>query len=118
MTASSFGPSRRIAAAAALLALVAVAAGVLAAVLYAGWPQAWWPHTGDAFTTDGRSQRSARCALLVGPAKEECEQEAAAAGGEMRSGMRAWGFVPLAAGLAVLMGCRLRGRTARGRGRG
>jgi uncharacterized membrane protein len=107
MTTVSWDRSRRIAAAVSVLTVVAVVAAV-ALALGVGVPQAWWPHTGQAFATDTTHRDP--CALIVGPAKAHCERGAAA---KVSTGHQdvvggAWRLVPAGAGVGALMVWRLR----------
>ena len=101
MTCSSWDRSRRIAAASSVLAVITVAAGVLVPALSVGVPEAWWPHTGQAFAAHSPAGHRDRCAPIVGRAKAYCERGAAAsASGHQLSGA-AWPLVPTGAGVAA-----------------
>ncbi|MFF1276973.1 hypothetical protein ACFVZC_26720 [Streptomyces marokkonensis] len=117
---SSFSPnrSRRIAATARVLTVIAVAVGVLVWVLSVSLPEAWWPRTGQAFAAEDRSARHDPCGPIVGPAKKYCKRGTAAstfAGHHDASETARWRLVPAAAGLAALL--MWRARTAAGQGR-
>jgi hypothetical protein len=126
MTTSSFSSSRsrRIATVASTLIVIALPAVLLALVVGAGVPQAWWPRTGQAFAADASSgsARHEPCDLIVGPAKEYCARGASSttssssAGEIPRDGARAaWMLIPPAAGLAAVVVWRR--RVAAGQGR-
>jgi hypothetical protein len=111
MTSSSWDRSRLHAAAAIVLTLIAVV-GVLVLATGVGVPQAWWPHTGQAFAADARPDGQDPCALIVGPAQDYCERGAAttaASSAEQRDvAGAAWRLVTAGAGLAALVVWRLR----------
>ncbi|WP_128380298.1 hypothetical protein [Streptomyces cavernae] len=128
MTTSSFSSSRtrRIARAAGTLIVIALPAVLLALVVGAGVPEAWWPQTGQAFAADQPHAESARrdpCDLIVGPAKEYCERghhsattSSASAGEAPHEGARAaWMVIPPMAGLAAVVVWRRRGVAGHGR---
>ncbi|MFF4542275.1 hypothetical protein [Streptomyces aureus] len=106
MTALSGDRSRRVAAAMSALAVIAAVAAVVVA-LGVGVPQAWWPHTGRAFTASAAHQES--CARIVGPAKAYCERgtTTTTAGQQDRAGAT-WRLVPAGAGVAAVLVWRLR----------
>ncbi|MFI9772114.1 hypothetical protein ACIHJG_35420 [Streptomyces sp. NPDC052415] len=108
MTTVSWGRTKRLAAA-SVLTLIAIVATVVFA-LGVGVPQAWWPHTGQAFAAETRAAGQDRCALIAGPARDYCERGAmATASAEQPGGASAaWGLVPAGAGVAALMVWRLR----------
>lgn len=110
MTSSTWDRSRRHAAAVSVLTLIAVVAGVLVLAVGVGVPQAWWPHTGQAFAADARPVDQDPCALIVGPAKEYCERgTTSTASAEQPDGAgAAWRLVPAGAGVAALVVWRLR----------
>ncbi|MFJ1839819.1 hypothetical protein ACIOJ9_38920 [Streptomyces sp. NPDC088175] len=118
MTSSSFfspSRSRRLAWAASIVTVFAVVAGVLVLVLGAGLPDAWWPHTGQAFAT---GERGDSCALLEDPAKAYCEHGSSPAdGAPSQSGGDAavWKVVPAAAAVGALVIWRRGTSTGRGR---
>ncbi|MFF7130489.1 hypothetical protein [Streptomyces sp. NPDC008240] len=108
MTASSWGHSRRVAAAASVLTAIAVA-GTVALALKAGVPKAWWPHTGQAFTAGTRTAHHDPCALIIGPAKAHCEHDATTTPTLRQDAAgAAWRLVPAGAGVAGLGVWRLR----------
>ncbi|MFI8193992.1 hypothetical protein ACIF8T_35450 [Streptomyces sp. NPDC085946] len=117
---SSFSPSRsrRIAAAAGVLTVIAVTAGVLLVALSVSLPEAWWPRTGQAFAAEDHSAQDDPCGLIVGPAKEYCTQGStlSASAGRRDAAGALWRLVPAGAGLAALV--MWRGRSAAGRERG
>lgn len=116
MTSSPWDRSRRIAAASSILAVITVAAGVLVLALSVGVPEAWWPHTGQAFAADSHAGHRDRCAPIVGRAKAYCERgSAASASGRHHSGP-AWRLVPAGAGVATLVVWRRRRAAGRRRG--
>jgi hypothetical protein len=113
MTSSSWDRSRRIAAAASVLMVIALAVGVLVLAVGVGVPQAWWPHTGQAFAADARPADQDPCALIVGPAKAYCERgttttATASASEQPDVAGAAWRLVPAGAGLAALVVWRRR----------
>ncbi|MGW2748443.1 hypothetical protein [Streptomyces sp. NPDC001450] len=67
---------RRSGRAALVLALVLLAvAGIVTALLLAhGVPDAWWPHTGHAFTPRGTTAQHNACDLIAGPARAYCQK--------------------------------------------
>ncbi|MFR0367650.1 hypothetical protein [Streptomyces sp. MCC20] len=129
MTTSSFTSSRtrRIARAVGTLIVIALPAVLLALVVGAGVPDAWWPQTGQAFAADQpHTESGARrdpCDLIVGPAKEYCERghhtattSSAAAGKAPHEGAgAAWMVIPPVAGLAAVVVWRSRGAARHGR---
>jgi len=112
MPSSSWNRSRRLAAAASVLIVIALAIGVLVLAVGVGVPQAWWPHTGQAFAADARPADQDPCALIVGPAKDYCERgtttTASASAEQPGIAGAAWRLVPAGAGLAALVVWRLR----------
>ncbi|MFJ9729438.1 hypothetical protein ACIRP3_42580 [Streptomyces sp. NPDC101209] len=106
MTTLSWDHSRRVAAAVSVLTVIA--AVVLA--LGVGVPQAWWPHTGQAFAADARPTHRDPCALIVGPAKAYCERGAAskASTGQQNVAGAAWRLGTAGAGMGALVVWRLR----------
>lgn len=110
MTSSSWDRSRRVASAASVLTVIAVAVGVLVLALGMSVPEAWWPHTGQAFATDVHFAHQDPCGLIVGPAKAYCERgtmNSVSAGHHGAAGA-AWRLVPAGAGLAALVVWRRR----------
>ncbi|MGW7243874.1 hypothetical protein [Streptomyces sp. NPDC054804] len=109
MTTASWDRSRRIATAASIVTLITVAVGV--AALGVILPDAWWPHTGQAFAASTGTAHHGPCDLIVGPAKAYCERGTttteSAADRHTVSGA-AWRLVPASAGVAALMVWRLR----------
>ncbi|MEV5850405.1 hypothetical protein AB0M32_51485 [Streptomyces sp. NPDC051985] len=106
MTTSSWDRSRRFAAASVLTVITVVVAAVVLA-LGAGVPDAWWPHTGQAFAADAAHQDS--CALIAGPAKTSCERGATrSATGQQDAAGGAWRLLPAGAGVGALVVWRLR----------
>ncbi|MGW7824639.1 hypothetical protein ACWGLF_42760 [Streptomyces puniciscabiei] len=103
MTSFSLSRPRRIAAAATVLTVIAVVAGVLAGALSMGVPEAWWPHTGQAFATDAHTAHHDPCDLIVGPAKAYCERGTKNTAEHPRAAAAAWRLVPAGAGLAALL---------------
>ncbi|MFD7407739.1 hypothetical protein ACFV7R_34925 [Streptomyces sp. NPDC059866] len=110
MTSSSWDRSRRVTAAASVLAVIVVAVGVLVLALSLSVPEAWWPHTGKAFATDIRPASQDPCDLIVGPAKAYCERGATttASAGQPDVAGAAWRLVPAGAGAAALVVWRRR----------
>jgi hypothetical protein len=108
MTTSSWDRSRRVAAAASILIMIAVVGAVILA-LEVGVPDAWWPHPGQAFAADTRTAHHDPCALIVGPAKTYCERGATTtAAGQQDVAGAAWRLVTTGAGVAALVVWRLR----------
>ena len=110
MTTSSSDRSRRVAAATSVLLVIAVAVGVLVLVLGMSMPEPWWPHTGQAFTTDVHAAHQDPCDLIVGPAKAYCERgtTSSASAGHRGVAGAAWRLVSAGAGLAALVVWRRR----------
>lgn len=110
MISSSWDRSRRIRAAAAVLTVTAVSVGVLALALEVGVPDAWWPHTGQAFASSSPPAHDDPCRLIVGEAKRYCERGTTrAASAEHRGGASAvWRLLSVGAGLTLLIVWRLR----------
>ncbi|MGX4695523.1 hypothetical protein [Streptomyces sp. JNUCC 63] len=118
MTSTSWDRSRRIAAAASVLIVAAVAAGMLVLALSVSVPEAWWPRTGQAFASDARPARDQDpCDVIVGPAKAYCERgyTASASGDHHDAAGAAWRLVPAGAGLAALVMWRRRSTAGRRR---
>jgi hypothetical protein len=110
MTSSSWDRTRRHGAAVTVLTLIAVVVGVLVLAVGAGVPQAWWPHTGQAFAADAHPTGQDPCALIVGPAKDYCERGTTTAASAEQPGVAGavCRLVPAGAGVAALMVWRLR----------
>ncbi|WP_331765344.1 hypothetical protein OG747_52820 (plasmid) [Streptomyces sp. NBC_01384] len=109
MTTSSWDRSRRIAAAASVLTVIAVVAATVILALGVGVPDAWWPHTGQAFAADTRTTHHDPCTYIVGPAKAYCERGAKTTpAGQQDVAGAAWRLVPAGAGVAALVVWRLR----------
>lgn len=110
MTSSTWDRSRRLAAAASVLTVIAVVVGVLVLAVWVSVPDAWWPHTGKAFAADARPREQDPCALIVGSAKDYCERGATASASARQPGVAgaAWRLVPAGAGVAALVMWRLR----------
>ncbi|MFE9476681.1 hypothetical protein ACFYOR_37620 [Streptomyces griseofuscus] len=108
--------SRRIAAVSSALAVIIMVTGVLAVALSFGVPEAWWPHTGQAFAAQVQAGHLDRCAPIVGRAKAYCERGSAASALGHRPSAAAWRLVSAGAGVSALMVWR--GRRAAGRRRG
>ncbi|MGW1728540.1 hypothetical protein ACWCQK_37360 [Streptomyces sp. NPDC002306] len=109
---TSFAPGRsRLLAAVGALAVIAVAACVLVLALKVSLPQAWWPHTGQAFTAGAPSRDDDRCARISGPARKYCERGTVYTASAGHDGATAglWRLVPVGAGLAALVLWRRRG---------
>lgn len=107
MTTSSWNRSRRIAAAMSVLTVIAVVAGVAILALGVGLPDAWWPHTGQAFAAGSHPAHHDPCASIVGRAKVYCERGTTAGGRQGTTGA-AWRLVPALAGVTALVVWRLR----------
>ncbi|MFF4828188.1 hypothetical protein ACFY20_35480 [Streptomyces sp. NPDC001312] len=115
MTTSSWDRSRRVAFA-SVLTVIAVAVGAVILTLGVSLPEAWWPHTGQAFAADTRPAHHDPCALIVGPAKAYCERGfTTTAAGQQDVAGAAWRLVPAGAGMAALAMWRLRYTAGQGR---
>ncbi|MGW5465439.1 hypothetical protein [Streptomyces sp. NPDC003996] len=106
MTTSSCGRARRVRAAATILTLIAAVgtgAGILA--LGAGVPDAWWPHTKQAFAAGTHAAHHDPCGVIVGRAKVYCERGAtySASTGHRSAAAAAFRLVSVGAGLAALV---------------
>ncbi|MFJ8787008.1 hypothetical protein [Streptomyces sp. NPDC102476] len=114
---STWDRSRRRAAAASVLTLITVVVGVLVLAVGVSVPQAWWPHTGQAFASDNHPTDQDPCAVIVGPAKDYCERgTTTAVSAEQPGGAgAAWRLVPAGAGMAALVMWRLRSPVGRRR---
>lgn len=114
MTTSSWSRSRRVAVAVSVLTVITVLVAVVVLALGVGVPQAWWPHTGQVFTSDAHRDP---CALIVGPAKAYCERGAANTTSPGHQGVAGgvWRMVPAGAGVGALVVWRLRGAAGRRR---
>ncbi|MGP4049355.1 hypothetical protein [Streptomyces sp. 2A115] len=110
MTSSSWDRSRRLAAAVSVLTVIAIVVGVLVLAVGVDVPQAWWPHTGQAFAADARPAHEDLCDLIVGPAKAYCERGTTTTASAEQPDVAgaAWRLVPAGAGLAALVVWRLR----------
>jgi hypothetical protein len=110
MTTSSWNRARRVAAAASVLTVLAVVAGAVILALGVGVPDAWWPHTGQAFATSTRTAHHDPCALIVGPAKAYCERGATTTASAERRDVAgaAWRLGTAGVGAAALVVWRLR----------
>lgn len=113
-TTSSWDRTRRIAAAASVLTVIAGTLAMLVLTAGASVPSTWWPDTGEAFAADARPAHQDPCDLIAGPAKEYCERgtpESTPA--EQRGAAGAvgatWTLVPAGAGAAALVVWRRRG---------
>ncbi|MFD5572963.1 hypothetical protein [Streptomyces cadmiisoli] len=115
MTTLPWDRSKRVAAAVSVLTVIAVVVAVVVLVLGVGVPEAWRPHTGQAFAADAAHRD--RCALIVGPAKAYCERGAAAnaSSGHQDVAGGVWRLVAVGAGVGALVVWRLRYATGRGR---
>ncbi|GGJ56459.1 hypothetical protein [Streptomyces brasiliensis] len=117
MTTSSWDRSRRVAAAASVLTVIAVVAGAITLTLGVSLPEAWWPHTGQAFAADTRTAHHDPCATIAGPAKAYCGRGTTTTGAAQQDvAGAAWRLVPAGAGVAALVIWR-RPNTATGQGR-
>ncbi|MCX4596810.1 hypothetical protein OG819_46405 [Streptomyces sp. NBC_01549] len=117
MTTSSWDRSRHITAAASILTVIAVAAGVLVLALGTSTPEPWWPHTGQAFATDAHSARQNPCDGIVGPAKDYCERgtKTSAPAGHPSAASAAWRLGTAGAGLGAVVIWRRRSAAGQGR---
>jgi hypothetical protein len=104
MISSSWDRARRLRAAASILAVMAVAVGVLVLSVGMSLPEGWWPRTGHAFAASSPSAHEDPCGLIVGPAKAYCEPGTTnSASAEHHDATEAaWRLVPAGAGLAAL----------------
>ncbi|OQR63416.1 hypothetical protein B6E66_13820 [Streptomyces maremycinicus] len=115
MITSSWESSRRFAAAASVLTVTTVLAVAVALALGTGLPDAWWPHTGQAFAASAgpahaagaRPAHHGRCAAIVGPAKAYCERGATAGSRQDLAGA-AWRLGSAGAGVGAVVVWRLR----------
>jgi hypothetical protein len=117
MTSSTWDRSRRRAAGATVLTLITVVVGGLVLAVGVSVPEAWWPHTGQAFAADTRHTDQDPCALIVGPAKDSCQRDATTTASTDQPDVAgaAWRFVGAGAGLAALVVWRLRSPAGRRR---
>jgi hypothetical protein len=116
MTTSSWDRSRRVTAAASILMVIAVAAGVLVLALGTSMPEPWWPHTGQAFAADTHSAYQDPCDRITGPAKEYCERGTnSAPAGHPSAASVAWRLGTAGAALAALVIWRRRSAAGQGR---
>ncbi|MFD8928931.1 hypothetical protein [Streptomyces mirabilis] len=117
MTSASWDRPQHVTAAARILMVIAVAAGVLILALGTSTPEPWWPHTGHAFATDTHSGRPNPCDRIVGPAKEYCERGTtnSAPAGHHGAASAAWRLGTAGAGLTALVIWRRRSTTGQGR---
>ncbi|WP_416963304.1 hypothetical protein [Streptomyces sp. Agncl-13] len=118
MISSSWDRSRRIRTAAAVLTVIAVSVGVLALALKVGVPDAWWPHTGQAFASSPPPAHDDPCRLIVGEAKKYCERGTTHTASAEHHGRASavWRLLSVGAGLTGHIVWRLR-RAARQRRR-
>ncbi|WP_432189998.1 hypothetical protein [Streptomyces sp. Tue6028] len=93
MITSSWDRSRRRAAAAVGIVVTAIAASAVVFALGAGVPDAWWPHTGQAFTPAPSGTTHHDSSLLVGLGTACCAS---------------WKLVPAGWGVAALVVRQLR----------
>jgi hypothetical protein len=108
VTTSSRDSSRRISAVARVLTVTAVIACAVILALGVNLPEAWWPHTGQAFAAGARTAHHNPCALIIGPAKAYCERGTTRAADRPDVAGAAWRLVPAGAGAAALLVWRLR----------
>lgn len=108
MTTLSWDRSRRAAAAVSVLTVIAVVVAAFVLALGVGVPEAWWPHTGQAFAADAAHRDP--CALIVGPAKAYCERGAASSAASVHQDVAsaAWRLGTAGAGVGALVVWRLR----------
>ena len=109
MTTLSWDRSRPVAAAVSVLTVIAVVVAAVVLALGVGVPEAWWPHTGQAFAADAAHRDP--CALIVGPAKAYCERGTATTASAKQQDVAgaAWRLATAGAGVAALVVWRLRG---------
>ncbi|CAM5500264.1 MULTISPECIES: hypothetical protein [Streptomyces] len=117
MTTSPWDRSRRIAAAASVLSVIAVIAGAVIVALGMGVLDAWWPHTGQAFVVGTRAAPHYPCALIVSLAKAYCQRGSSTTASAERPDVAgaAWRLVPAGAGAAALVASRARSAASQGR---
>ncbi|WP_328876340.1 hypothetical protein OHT76_43385 [Streptomyces sp. NBC_00287] len=115
MTSSSWARSRRPAVVASVLTLIVVGVGVFVLAVGVSVAEAWWPHTGQAFTAGARDQDP--CGLIVGPAKDYCQRGTTTSADVEQPDLAgaAWRLVPAGAGVAALVMWRRRSATGSGR---
>ncbi|MFD4588289.1 hypothetical protein [Streptomyces sp. NPDC058434] len=104
-TTSSWDRTRRIAAAASVLTVIAGALATLVLAAGASVPATWWPDTGQAFATDARPADQDPCDLIAGPAKDYCKRGTPKTTSAEQRGAAgaAWMLVPAGAGAAALV---------------
>ncbi|MEJ8654988.1 hypothetical protein [Streptomyces sp. MS1.AVA.4] len=109
-TTSSWDRTRRIAAAASVLTVIASTIGMLVLAVGASVPATWWPDTGQTFAADARPTHQDPCDLIAGPAKEYCERgtPATTSTEQHDAASAAWKLVPAGAGAAALLVWRRR----------
>ncbi|MFF4145142.1 hypothetical protein ACFY0A_27950 [Streptomyces sp. NPDC001698] len=117
---TSFAPSRsrRLAAAASALTVIAAAIGVLVLALGANLPESWWPRTGQAFAPDADKAPAGSCDRIAGRAKAYCERgrHATSAGSTQAGGdAAAWKLLLAATAVGALVIWRRRTQTRQGR---
>jgi len=117
MTPFSWDRSRRLAAAAAVLTVIASCVGLLVLLVLAaksGVPKVWWPHTGQAFATDTSAANQDPCDLIAGPGKAYCErnQHGSQPAAHPDLAGAAFRLAPAGAGVAALVVWRRRHATA------
>ncbi|MBC9729311.1 hypothetical protein [Streptomyces sp. TRM68367] len=113
----TFAPHRARRLGPALVVLLAAAAIMAITLMAHGVPDAWWPQTGDAFTTTatsaartaGTGSASDPCDLIVGPAHDYCQRGAdstapSAGGGSTSTGVLL--LIPALLGIGVLLRLR------------
>ncbi|NUK21668.1 hypothetical protein [Streptomyces lunaelactis] len=115
MTSFSPSRSRRIAAAASVLTVITVAAGLLVLAPGVSLPQAWWPRTGQAFADDALDRSGGPCELIAGPAEVYCTHGTKSATSTQDSDdASVWKVVPAATVVGALVIWR---RSSSGQGR-
>jgi hypothetical protein len=119
MTPSPSTGYRRVVAAAAVLAVIAIAIALLVLAATSGVPKGWWPRTGRAFAADMHTAGQDPCDLITGPGKAYCERSASThalhADREPDTIGAALRLVPAGAGVAALLVWRRRGASGQGR---
>ncbi|MFD6549693.1 hypothetical protein [Streptomyces sp. NPDC058398] len=115
MITSSWDRSRRISAVASAITVTGVVACAVILALGVSLPEAWWPHTGQAFAAGTRSAHHNRCALIIGPAKVYCERGITRAKDRPGGAREVWRLGSASASAAALLLWRLRHASGRRR---
>ncbi|POX47730.1 hypothetical protein C3489_29060 [Streptomyces sp. Ru71] len=116
MATSSWDRSRRVAAAASVLTVIALVASAVIFALCVSVPETWWPHTGQGFAADSRAAHQDPCARIIGPAKAYCERGTTTTAGNKRDvagGVRRLGTAGAAVAALVMWRRRAAGQRRR-----